>query len=328
METRMPETPANKAAAEKPHILLSHEMLLPLQPLLESAYQVHRLWDFPDRMAFLEGPGRRVRAIVHAGEMALSRGMLSEMPQLGLIACVSVGYVGVDVPWCKAHGIAVTHSTGLNAADVADHAVGLVLAAWRGIVEGDHRLRSGHWTHAERMAPRHGLRGRKVGIVGLGYIGEAVANRLKAFEMKISWWGPRPKESDYHRADSLMALARENDVLVVCARAEADNRHLINKAVIEAVGPQGLIVNVARGSLIDEEALIEALKSGALGMAGLDVYEQEPTPAARWVGVPHTVLTPHSAGATLDSIPAMVSLTLENLRRYFHGEPLATPVAA
>lgn len=315
-------------AAEKPHVLLPHEMLMPLQPLLESAYVVHRLWDHPDRMAFLDGPGREVRAIVHAGEMLLSRDILAEMPRLGLIACVSVGYDGVDVSWCKAHGIAVTHSTGLNAADVADHAVGLVLAAWRGIVEGDQRLRGGHWSHAERMAPRHGLRGRKAGIVGLGHIGEAVATRLKVFDMKVAWWGPRAKESDYPRAESLMALARESDVLVVCARPDPSNRHLINKAVIEAVGPQGLIVNVARGSLIDEDALIEALRAGALGMAALDVFETEPTPAARWADVPRTVLTPHTAGATLDSLPAMVSLTLENLRRYFHGEPLATPVAA
>ena len=210
----MPDSTLAKAPVDKPYILLSHEMLLPLQPLLESAYEICRLWDYPDRMAFFEGPGRRVRAIVHAGEFALSRDMLSEMPQLGLIACVSVGYDGVDVPWCKAHGIAVTHSTGLNAADVADHAVGLVLAAWRGIVEGDQRLRSGHWTHAERMAPRHGLRGRKVGIVGLGHIGEAVASRLRAFEMKVAWWGPRLKETDYPRADSLLALARDSDILV------------------------------------------------------------------------------------------------------------------
>lgn len=319
----MPQT-----ATEKPHVLLSHEMLMPLQPLLESIYVVHRLWDYPDRMAFLEGPGQSIRAIVHAGEMALSRDMLAEMPRLGLIACVSVGYDGVDVPWCKAHGVAVTHSTGLNAADVADHAVGLVLAAWRGIVEGDQRLRAGRWSHAERMAPRHGLRGRKAGIVGLGHIGEAVARRLSAFDMNVAWWAPRLKEADYPRAESLMALARESDVLVVCARPDDSNRHLINKAVIEAVGPQGLIVNVARGSLIDEGALIAALRSGSLGMAALDVFETEPTPASRWADVPRTVLTPHTAGATLDSIPAMVSLTLENLRRYFHGEPLATPVAA
>ena len=317
----MPQTPA-----DKPHIVLSHEMLLSLQPLLEGAYTVFRLWDYPDALAFLDGPGREVRAIVHAGEMVLTRDMLEQMPQLGLIACVSVGYDGIDVPWCKAHGISVTHSTGLNAGDVADHAVGLILAAWRGIVEGDQRLRAGHWTHAERMAPRHGLKGRKVGIVGLGHIGEAVARRLDAFEMKVAWWAPRPKDSDRPRADSLLALARDSDVLVVCARPDADNHHMIDKAVIEALGPQGLLVNVARGSLVDEDALIAALKDGRLGMAGLDVFEQEPTPAARWVGVPHTVLTPHTAGATLDSIPAMVGMTLENLRRFFHGEPLASPV--
>jgi lactate dehydrogenase-like 2-hydroxyacid dehydrogenase len=276
MEDCMPQTPVGKPAAEKPHILLSHEMLMPMQPLLEGAYTVHRLWDYPDHLAFLDGPGRSVRAIVHAGEMALHRDMLSEMPRLGLIACVSVGYDGVDVPWCKAHGISVTHSTGLNAGDVADHAVGLVLAAWRGIVEGDHRLRSGHWTHAERMAPRHGLRGRKAGIVGLGHIGEAVARRLEAFEMKVAWWAPRHKETERPRAESLLA----------------------------------------------------ALNDGRLGMAGLDVFEKEPASPARWAGVPHTVLTPHTAGATLDSIPAMVNLTLENLRCYFHGEPLATPVGA
>ena len=317
----MPQTPA-----DKPHVLLSHEMLMPLQPLLEGAYTVHRLWDYPDHLAFLDGPGRSIRAVVHAGEMLLGKDMLSEMPCLGLIACVSVGYDGVDVPWCKGRGISVTHSTGLNAADVADHAVGLVLAAWRGIVEGDQRLRSGHWSHAERMSPRHGLRGRKAGIVGLGHIGEAVARRLEAFDMKVAWWAPRPKETDRPRAESLMALARDSDVLVVCARPDADNRHMISKAVIEALGPQGLLVNVARGSLVDEDALIAALKDGSLGMAALDVFEQEPTPAERWKDVPHTVLTPHIAGATLDSIPAMVGLTLENLRCYFNGEPLASPV--
>jgi lactate dehydrogenase-like 2-hydroxyacid dehydrogenase len=249
-----------------------------------------------------------VRAIVHAGEFVLPKGVLSEMPQLGLIACVSVGYDGVDVPWCKTHGIAVTHSTGLNAADVADHAVGLVLAAWRGIVDGDQKLRSGHWTNTERMSPRRGLRDRKVGIVGLGHIGEAVAERLDAFETKVSWWAPRPKETDRPRAKSLLDLARDSDILVVCARSD--------------------LVNVARGSLVDEDALIAALKDGRLGMAGLDVFDHEPTPASRWAGVPHTVLTPHTAGATLDSIPAMVNLTLENLRRFFKGETLASPVDA
>ncbi|OYX95609.1 MAG: hydroxyacid dehydrogenase, partial [Caulobacter sp. 35-67-4] len=140
------------------------------------------------------------------------------------------------------------------------------------------------------------------------------------------WWAPRAKETDWPRAESLLALARDSDVLMVCARPDASNRHMISRAVIEALGPQGLLVNVARGSLIDEDALIEALKAGTLGMAALDVFEQEPAKPERWADVPHTVLTPHTAGATLDSIPAMVSLTMENLRCYFNGEPLASPV--
>jgi len=140
--------------------------------------------------------------------------------------------------------------------------------------------------------------------------------------------GAAPKETEWPRADNLLALARDSDILVVCARPDVSNRHLVNAGVIDALGPQGLLVNVSRGSLVDEDALVEALKAGRLGMAALDVFEQEPTSPARWADVPHTVLTPHMAGATLDSIPAMVNLTLENLRRYFLGEPLASPVAA
>lgn len=313
----------------KPTVLLSHEMLLPLQATLEPAYRVLRLWDYPDRLAFAEDDGLRVQAVVHAGEFKLDRDFLAELPRLGLIACVSVGYDGVDVPWCRAHGIAVTHSVGLNADDVADHAVGSLIAVWRGIVEGDRRLRAGRWTHADRMRPRPSLRGRHAGIVGLGHIGRAVARRLDAMDMTVGWWGPNPRpDSGWSRAPSLMALARDADVLVVCCRADASNHHLISAPVIEALGPRGCLVNVARGSLVDEDALIAALKSGKLGMAALDVYETEPTPAARWKDVPNTVLTPHMAGGTRESIPLMVAQTVENLRRFFHGEPLASPVAA
>jgi lactate dehydrogenase-like 2-hydroxyacid dehydrogenase len=301
-------------------------MLAGLEGLLSGAgYQVHRLWDHPDPLAFLAGPGQEVQAIVHAGEFKLDPGLLGDMPRLGLIACVSVGYDGVDVAWCRARGIAVTHSTGLNADDVADHAVGLLIAVWRGLVEGDRRLRAGQWTHTDRMAPRHSLRGKTAGIVGLGHIGEAVAKRLEAFGMPIQWWGPNPKESRFTRAASLLALAKASDALMVCTRGDAAG--LISAEVIEAVGPGGCIINISRGPVVDETALIAALKDGRLGMAGLDVFETEPTPAARWEGVPNTVLTPHTAGGTRESIPQMVGMTMENLRRFFHGEPLATPVA-
>jgi len=317
-----------KDTATQPVLLLSHEMLAPIQATLEPTYRVLRLWEYPDRLTFLEGPGREVQAIVHAGEVKLSTDFLSEMPRLGLIACVSVGYDGVDAPWCKAHGIAVTHSQGLNAEDVADHAVGAFLAAWRGIVTGDRIVREGRWTHADRMRPRPALAGRKAGIVGLGHIGAAIANRVEAFGLQASWWGPNPKDAAWPMAASLLALARDADVLFVACRGDAANHHLISKAVIEAVGPKGCIVNISRGPVVDEDALIAALKDGTLGMAALDVFEQEPTPAARWADVPNTVLTPHTAGGTLESIPKMVGQTLENLRRFFHEEPLMSPVQA
>lgn len=315
-------------AAPRPVLLLSHEMLAPLQAALEPSYLVLRLWDYPDTLTFLEGPGRDVQAIVHAGEIKLGVDFLSEMPRLGLIACVSVGYDGVDVPWCRSRGIAVTHSQGLNAEDVADHAVGSFLAAWRGIVVGDRAVREGRWTHAERMRPRPGLKGRKAGIVGLGHIGQAIARRVEPFGLAVSWWGPNDKESHWPRAAGLLALARDSDVLFVACRGDAANRHLISKPVIEAVGPRGCIVNVARGSVVDEDALIAALKAGDLGMAALDVFEEEPTPASRWTDVPNTVLTPHTAGGTLESIPRMVGQTLDNLQRYFSKEPLLSPVQA
>jgi len=318
-----------KDTATQPVLLLSHEMLSPMQAALEPTYRVLKLWEHPDRLVFLEGAGREVQAIVHAGEVKLSTDFLAEMPRLGLIANVSVGYDGVDVPWCRSHGIAVTHSQGLNAEDVADHAVGAFLAAWRGIVTGDQIVRAGRWSHADRMRPRPALSGRKAGIVGLGHIGAAIANRISAFGVEVSWWGPNPKpDASWPMAQSLLALARDTDVLFVACRGDAANHHLISKAVIEAVGGRGCIVNVARGSVVDEDALIAALKGGALGMAALDVFEQEPTPAARWADVPNTVLTPHTAGSTLESIPRMVGQTLENLRRFFHEEPLLSPVQA
>ena len=304
----------------KPTILLSHEMLAPLQSALAGDYEVLRRWED----ANVSG----VRAVVHAGEFKLEPEFLASLPQLGLIACVSVGYDGVPVDWCREHRVAVTHSVGLNAGDVADVALGLLIGAWRGVVEGDRRLREGRWTHADRMRPRPSLKGKKAGVVGLGHIGEAVARRLEALGMEVSWWGPNPKEARWPRAGSLLALAQACDVLVVCCLANAANRHLISKEVIEALGPRGCLVNVARGSLVDEDALIAALKEGRLGMAALDVYETEPTPAQRWADVPNTVLTPHMAGGTVESIPRMVGQTLENLRRFFAGEPLATPVQA
>jgi lactate dehydrogenase-like 2-hydroxyacid dehydrogenase len=304
-----------------PVVLLSHEMLAPVQqPLEAQGFKVARRWDLSD------ADRAQVRVIVHAGEVSLTPEFLGSLPRLGLIACVSVGYDGVDVTGCRARGIEVTHAKGLNAEDVADHALGLLIGAWRDIVVGDRVVREGRWRNDDRMGPRPGLKGRKAGIVGLGAIGEAVARRVEACGMVVSWWGPNPKAAPWPRAASLLELAAESDILVVASRADASNRGLISRPVIEAVGPKGLIVNVARGSLIDEDALIAALKDGQLGLAALDVFAEEPTSAERWAGVPGTVLTPHTAGGTVDSIPRMVAQAIDNTRRFLAGEPVASPV--
>ncbi|MGA0605392.1 2-hydroxyacid dehydrogenase [Phenylobacterium sp. VNQ135] len=306
-----------------PVVMLSHEMLARVrQPLEAAGFRVAARWDLSD------AERAATRVIVHAGEIRLPPEFLQSLPQLGLIACVSVGYDGVDVPWCRERGIEVTHAKGLNADDVADHAIGLVLASWRSIVAGDRVVREGGWRNDERVRPRPGLKGRTLGVMGLGAIGEAVAVRAEAFGMEVAWWGPNPKAARWPRADSLLALAEACDILVVACRADESNRKAVSREVIEAVGPRGLIVNVARGQVIDEDALIAALKDGRLGRAALDVFEQEPTPPTRWADVPNTVLTPHTAGGTVDSIPRMVAQAVENVRLFLAGEPVASPVAA
>ncbi|THD79854.1 MAG: 2-hydroxyacid dehydrogenase [Phenylobacterium sp.] len=307
--------------SDTPLVLISHPMLAPLRGALEAqGLAAAHAWELA------EAETGRVRAIVHAGEFKLTPEFLGSLPRLGLIANVSVGYDGVDVGWCRARGIEVTHAKAMNADDVADQALGLLIAAWRNIVTGDAIVRSGRWNNADRMRPGPGLKGRRVGVVGLGAIGEAVAKRCEAFDMIVAWWGPRPKIAPWPRTESLLELAETSDILVVAARAEAGNRGLVSKAVIEAVGPQGLIVNVARGSLIDEDALIAALKDGRLGRAGLDVFAEEPATAERWADVPNAVLTPHTAGGTTDSIPRMVAQAVQNVRLFLAGEPVASPV--
>ncbi|HEX4199445.1 MAG TPA: 2-hydroxyacid dehydrogenase [Caulobacteraceae bacterium] len=305
----------------KPAILIMQPHLGVLAPLFEAEFTVWRLWAGPP----LEAAGA-IRALLVAGEFPIDKSFAESLPHLGLIACFTAGYDGVDVDWARARGLKVSHSPGVNHEDVADHAMGLVLAAARRIAEGDRIVRAGAWKPTEKTITGS-LAGQRLGVVGLGAIGEGVARRAEAFGLSVSWWGPRAKpRAKWPRAGSLVELARDSDILVVAARADATNSGLISAEVIEALGPNGLLVNVARGQLVDEDALIAALKDSRLGMAALDVFVEEPTAAGRWADVPNTVLTPHTAGATTAAVPKMVALTLENLRRFFAGEALANPV--
>lgn len=295
--------------------------LAPLTTLLEGSFTVHRFWEGPPVEAATE-----IGALVVAGEYPLDKALIERLPNLKLIACFTSGYDGIDVAWCRARGLAVTHAPGVNHEDVADHALGLILASRRMIVSGDAQVRSGAWT-AETRTITPSLKDQRLGIIGLGAIGEAVARRAETFRMSVAWWGPREKPAAWPRAESLIALARDSDILVVACKADESNRGLVSAEVMDALGPQGLLVNVARGQLVDEDALIAALKSGRLGHAALDVFEAEPTPAARWSGVPNLILTPHTGGATTAGVQGMLMLLFQNLQAAFADQPLVTPVA-
>ncbi|WP_327753256.1 2-hydroxyacid dehydrogenase [Sphingobium sp. SJ10-10] len=305
----------------RPLILVAQPHLAPLLDALSPRYDAMALWEESGRARLAEA-----EALVTAGEFRLDPAMLERMEKLRLIACFTVGYDGVDLDWARARGVAVTHAGDANAEDAADHALGMILAHRRRIVVGDRQLRAGEWTAGSKMLSRS-MAGARVGIVGMGSIGIALAERAEMMRMQVGWWGPRDKpELGWPRAESLAALARDSDVMVVAAKATDENRGMIDASVMDALGPQGLLVNVARGQLVDEDALIAALREGRLGGAALDVFESEPTPAARWADVPNVVLTPHTGGATYEAVGRMRDMLLANLAAHFAGETLVSPV--
>jgi lactate dehydrogenase-like 2-hydroxyacid dehydrogenase len=264
-----------------------------------------------------------VRAAITIGHIGISNAMIDALPELALIVCFGVGVDGIDLDYAAKRGIKITHGREINHEDVADVAIGLTIARLRLFTEGERVLRAGAWVPPLAVPPQKRLRGSKMGIVGMGAIGQAIATRAQAFGIEIKWNGPRPKpELPYAYETDLVKLAAWCDILMVAARG--DQIGIVNADVIAAVGERGVIINIARGGLIDEDALIAALKAGKLGGAGLDVFVEEPTPVSRWADVPNTTLTPHLGGATRDALYAGSQNVLGNLRAFFAGEPLLT----
>ncbi len=268
-----------------------------------------------------------IRAAVTIGHVGISNAMIDALPELKCIVCFGVGVDGIDLAYAKQRGVAITHGRDINHEDVADVAIGLIIARFRLFTEGEKVLRDGAWTPPLAVPPQKRLRGSKLGIVGMGAIGAAIAHRAAAFGMEIKWYGPRAKpDVKYAYEPDLLKLAEWCSVLAVAARGDKTTEGIIDADVIKAVGSDGVIVNISRGVVIDEDALIAALKSGALGGAGLDVFMQEPTPVERWKNVPNTTLTPHLGGATREALYQGSQNVLENLRRFYAGEELLTPL--
>lgn len=280
-----------------------------------------RFWDAPDPMARLREIGGDARILVTYGGNPRLPALLEALPNLGCLLVSGAGYEGIDFDHLKARGIVSANNGPANSEDVADLAVGLAIAARRGIIRGDRMVRDGQW--GANGGGARSFCAMRAGIVGYGYIGKAIGRRLDGFGIESAWWGPRPQpDQSRHRAENLLELAEASDLLMIACPGGEETRRIIDRAVIEAVGPQGLIVSVARGSVIDEDELIAALRDGRLGAAGLDVFEQEPTPPARWAAVPNTVLSPHRAGISDAAADRTISATVENVGRFLNGAPI------
>ncbi|HMG51711.1 MAG TPA: 2-hydroxyacid dehydrogenase [Inquilinus sp.] len=292
---------------------------------LEANCTVHRLWEAADKEALIARVAPEIRGIVTGP--GVSAELMDRFPALEIIGNFGVGYDKVDVGHAKTRGVRVTNTPGVLDDEVADLGLLLMLATARRLCVGDRFVRAGKWTQGGLPLARS-LRGKRLGVVGMGRIGQAVAERAQVFGLSIAWHGPRAKPEVAHPYyPDLVALARDSDVLVLCCPGGAATHHIVNRAVIEALGPDGILVNIARGTVVDEPELVAALTDGRLGAAGLDVFEHEPKVPEALYGLDNVVLQPHVGSATVETRNAMADLVVRNLLAHFAGQPLLTPVA-
>jgi hydroxypyruvate reductase len=293
---------------------------------MERDFTVHKLWQAKDRDALIAEVGGRIRGIQTTGFLGASAKLINSLPKLEIISNFGVGYDAVDVPAAKARGVHITNTPDVLNDCVADLAVGLTIATMRRISLGDRYVRSGAWLKGP-MPLAQKVGGKTLGILGFGRIGKAIAKRAEAFGMTIVYHGRKPQQgvaAKYYA--SLTDMARDCDVLLAICPGGPETHHIINAEVIAALGPEGTLINVSRGSVVDEQALVKALVDGKLGGAGLDVFEAEPKVPEALFTMDNVVLQPHVGSATRETRKAMGDLAVDNLRAHFSGKPLLTPV--
>lgn len=276
---------------------------------------------------WLDANGARVHAIATNGHDGVRSTIMKRCPNLKIISCYGVGYDNIDANAAAAAGVVVTHTPNVLNAEVANTAIMLMLAVSRRIIVDDQWVRSGNWAAKGNAPLRDSMERSKVGILGLGRIGEAIAQKLQAFSCEVSYHArSRRDHVDYQYFGDLVAMAEAVDYLIVITPGGAATNKLVSKEVLEALGPQGVLINVARGTVVDEAALVDALQSGMLGGAGLDVFENEPQVPEALFPLENVVLLPHVGSATVQTRQAMGDLTVENLERYFTDGTVSTPV--
>ena len=310
----------------KPHVLLIEPMMPEAEARLDAAYCVHRLFAAHDRAALIAAIGSCVRAIVTGGGHGASNEIVDALPRLEIIAINGIGTDAVDLEHARARSVRVTTTPDVLTEDVADMALGLMLATSRRICVADRFVRSGGWLH-EHLPLAAKVSCKQLGIFGLGQVGRAVARRAEGFGMQIAYCDRDPVAGTaFHFQPDLERLANDSDFLVIAASGGPATRGLVGRAVLDALGPAGVLINVARGSVVDEPALVAALAEGRLGGAGLDVFAHEPdVPKALW-DMDNVVLQPHRASATVETRRAMADLVLANLAAHFAGREPVTPV--
>src|SRR5512132_1717494 len=293
----------------------------PLPPFLyeplKQAYRCHDYAQAADKSALLRDIGRQVRGLVQGGGTVTPTELLDALPALEIISVFGVGYDGVPTDYCKRRGIKVTNTPDVLTDDVADVAVGLILMTGRGFVHASEWLQRGPELSTK-------LGGRTVGILGLGRIGKAIAQRVQAMQMDVAYTGRNPQDVPYRYVSDLEALARASDFLVVACPGGAATRHLVDERVLAALGSQGTLVNIARGSIVDEGALVRALQAGTIKAAGLDVFDNEPNIPSALLAMDNVVLLPHVGSATRETRQAMGDLCKANLDRWFDAGSVLT----
>ncbi|MCO5570057.1 hypothetical protein L7F22_023771 [Adiantum nelumboides] len=308
---------------KKEYVVVQVPMVPGMQESLEERYAVIRLWD-ESHASLLQSAAPSVRALVTFHNIPLR--LLESLPNLAIIANHGVGVDNIDFDYCRCRGIRVTNTPDVLTDDVADLAILLLLATRRRLCEADQFVRSGQW--CQQMFPlTRKASGLRLGIFGLGRIGMAIAKRAESFDNTVAYHGRAKKPGvSYPYYSKLLELAASSDVLVVACPLSEDTKHSVGKEVLDALGPEGTLINIARGSVVDESALVEALVDKRLGGAGLDVFENEPHVPKELLSMNNVVLSPHAGSATWETRQAMAKLVQDNLQAFFEEKPLLTPV--
>jgi lactate dehydrogenase-like 2-hydroxyacid dehydrogenase len=324
-------------------LLFEEEATMPEKVLILHRFPKSQMVRISQSFELMDAAGRKpnevfsaddlgsVRAVLAAGGQKLGGDVMDLLPRLGAIVCYGTGYDGVDLKAAAARKIAVGNSPGANASSVADMALALTLASVRRILVADGFIRDGSWAASKPsplMRPQLGMSGRKVGIYGMGEIGRKIAARIAAFESEVGYFSRSRYDLPYRYLDNLEALADWCSVLIIAVRAGPETNHLVNADILKRLGEDGHVVNIARGSVIDQAALITALKDKTIAGAGLDVFAREPQAPDELTALPNVVLAPHVGGHTLEGHVAMQDCVMANLNAFFAGKPLPYAVKA